>query len=171
MLMLAPMVSFNAGEITAWTAAVAGVMALLNQGYGALKKRRQEREEIDEALDRAPEVRHQLELGNVGEAVKHLNVIIESQARHIKAADVREAERDREIQRLKEQNQALEAEAQGWETRYYELVRKFEDNRQEADRQIAKVQREMEEMKRTFARTLARLRDDKTWDEEPGEMT
>lgn len=150
--------AISGAEVAAWVAAVAGVTALLSQVVNGLRKRRREREEIEEALDRAPEVRHQLELGNVGEAVKHLNVIIESQAGHIRAQDERHQALQEEIRHLKDRNEALEAEAATWERRYRKLEREREEDKIESDQKIALLQAQTEEIKRTFARTLAQFR-------------
>lgn len=178
--MITPMV-LTASEAVAWLAAITAAVALISQGYNSLKKRKKERSEIQHALDRAPEVKHQLELGNVGEAVKHLNSIMESQAKYIKSQDVKVAACEGEIEHLKERNDALEAEAQGWETKYREEVRAREQDRFESDRRIAQVEKnaqaemtrlseEMDSMKKTFARTLAQLRHQLD-QREPGEMT
>lgn len=53
------------------------------QIYGMFKERKKEQREIDVALDHQPEIKEQLELGNIGAAVQHLNAIILSQANHI----------------------------------------------------------------------------------------
>ena len=148
----------NGGEIAAWVAALAGAVALISQATTAIKKRKKEQSEIEEALDHAPEVRHQLEIGNVGEAVKHLNVILESQARYIKDQDTKLKNCDDEITHLKSINEAREEEAAAWERKYREMQRHHEEYRLASDKRIAAIQAEMEEMKRTFARSLAQLR-------------
>lgn len=142
-------------EIAAWMAAIASGVALSVQAYNALKKRRQEKEEIDEALDRQPMIKQQLELGNVGEAVKHLNAIISSQARHMEAQDKKLELQSTEIQHLSLRNAALEAESEGWERRYNEfkedMERKFQ--RMEEEHQLT-----VRNMERSYARSLAVLR-------------
>lgn len=152
--------AISGGEVAAWVAALAGVTALATQTINALRKRKKEQSEIEEALSHSPEVRHQLELGNVGEAVKHLNFIIETQGTHI----ARQAERlthcDGEIERLRDREEALEAEAEGWQTQYRALEAKYE-------REVSALRKEIAEMKRNYARTLARLQGNN----EPGEMT
>lgn len=148
----------NAAEAGAWIAAVGGAFALLSQGVNFLRKKKKEKSEIEQALDHAPEVRHQLELGNVGEAVKHLNAIVESQAEYIERQKKTQEACDREIEHLKDRLDAAEGEAHGWEAKYRYEVQARELDKKESDRKMATLQTEMEEMKRTFARTLSQLR-------------
>lgn len=70
-------------EFAAIVGAIAGIVALSKAGLDTFKQRKRTKKAVEEALDHQPEVKRQLELGNVGEAVKHLNAIIDSQARHI----------------------------------------------------------------------------------------
>lgn len=141
--MVAAVLGLSGAETAAWVAAIGGIVALGTQLYTAVRKRKQEKTEIDQALDRQPMVRQQLELGNVGEAVKHLNAIIASQAAHIKQQDQRLDQDEAEIARLRNRNDALEAEAESWERKHNEL------------------EREMREMRRTYARSLAMMKQEK----------
>lgn len=143
--MVAAVLGLSGAEAAAWMAAIGGIAALGTQFYNAMKKRRREKQEIDQALNRQPMVRQQLELGNVGEAVKHLNAIIESQANHIRQQDRRLEQDEAEIARLRERNEALECEAEGWERKHSEL------------------EKELKEMKRTYARSLAMMQK-RDWD-------
>lgn len=120
---LLPLVSLST-EVAAWVAVIASVLALMKQGYDVIRNRRRERREISEALDRQPLIREQLELGNVGEAVKHLSAIIDAMGRESERYTAR-------ISHLENREQALEAEANGWEQRYHdrevEWERKFHE--------------------------------------------
>ena len=143
-------------EVAAWMAALGAAAALLNQAYQAFKKRSKEKDEVEEALDRQPIIRQQLELGNVGEAVSHLNVIINSQAKHITAQDSRLASCDTELKHLSERNDALEMEASGWERRYTELEASVDRKLQEIKDHYEGVIKNLE---RTYARSLSNMRD------------
>lgn len=127
----------------AWSAAIAAAVALTTQAVSALRKRKKEKVEINEALDRAPEVRHQLELGNVGEAVKHLNFIIESQAAHIKAQDERQKTCD---ERLTAQDRQLAAQENQIDT---------------LQRENAELRQQIADLRRTYGRIIAQLRGEK----------
>ena len=153
---LLPLIS--GAETGAWIAAIAGALALSKQGWDALKKRKQENLEIEDALNKAPEVKKQLELGNIGEAVTHLNAIIQSQNDHIKSQDDRLRKCDDEIQRQRDRLEAAEAEADAWEIKYNDLKTQHEIEKGRHSRQIADLTERMEAQKRSFARTLAQLR-------------
>lgn len=73
----------DVSEIAVWLAVGGSALALGKQVYDIWHKRHTEKVAIQDALDKQPLVREQLELGNVGEAVKVLNVIIEQQAGHL----------------------------------------------------------------------------------------
>lgn len=147
----------SAEEAVAWLAAIAAAASLTKQALDAVRKRRKEHDELEEALDHAPQVREQLELGNVGAAVGHLNVIMQSQAVYIKDQDFRLGKCNEEIQHLKELLQAAEAEAQGWETKYLEEARLRRLDVAEARRRYNQIEQELEETKRVFARRMAAL--------------
>lgn len=108
------------------------------------------------ALDRQPQIRQQLELGNVGEAVKHLNVIINSQAQHIQAQDGQLQHCNSEIERLNGRNSALEAEAEGWENKYRNLEESVNRRIEEVE---AKYESRIKEMERSYARSLLMLKE------------
>lgn len=146
----------SGAEAAAWMAALGAATALVNQAYNAFKKRSKEKDEVEEALDRQPIIRQQLELGNVGEAVSHLNVIINSQARHITAQDGRLASCDAELKHLSERNEALELEAAGWEHRYNELEASVDRKLEEMKEKYEGIIKNLE---RTYARSLSTLRD------------
>lgn len=142
--------ALSGAEIGAWVAACAGVVAIGKQVWDGIKNRRRELKQIDEALDRAPEVRQQLELGNIGEAVQHLNTIITSQS----AALGRSAE---DNERLREHLQSAEAEADGWEHRFDEC----EESRRKLEAELARVTAQAEADRRNFARALAQAREER----------
>lgn len=73
----------SAAEVAAWLAVVGTAFGLFLQGYKVFKDRRKEQSELRDALDKAPAVRDQLELGNISGAVATLNLIIEQQSRYI----------------------------------------------------------------------------------------
>jgi chromosome segregation ATPase len=148
--------SVNSGsEVAAWMAALGSGVALSVQAYNVFKKRRKEKEEIDEALDRQPLVKQQLELGNVGEAVKHLNAIISSQAKHMESQDQKLKSQSEEIRHLSLRNAALEAEAEGWERRYHEFQEDMDKKFQRMEEEYKLTVRNME---RSYARSLTVLR-------------
>ena len=90
----------RAADVGIWVAIVTSALAMGKQIYDIYKKRHTERHEIEVALDKSPLVREQLELGNVGEAVRHLNAIINSQAEHIDRQDERIDEQQETIKNL-----------------------------------------------------------------------
>lgn len=116
----------NAADVAAWVAAIGGGIALIGQSINIFRKRQKEKDEIEEALEQQPLVRQQLELGNVGEAVKHLNAIINSQASHIQSQENQLKKCNTRIEHLEDRNEALEAEASGWENKYRTLLRRLE---------------------------------------------
>jgi predicted RNase H-like nuclease (RuvC/YqgF family) len=118
--------SLGAAEIAAYGALLGVVGALARDTYRVWHSRKTEKAAIEEALDRQPLVRQQLELGNVGEAVRHQSAIIDSQATHIKGQDSR-------IQGLEQREKALEAEAAGWESRYRGLESQMTEMRRRLD--------------------------------------
>lgn len=140
----------SGSEASAWVASIAGAVALILQGASALRKRRKERDEIDVALDRQPQVRQQLELGNVGEAVRHLNAIINSQANHIQAQEERMTSCDERIENLTLRNEALETECRNWELRYEEVSTRLHEIEE-------KYTKKINELERNYARSLAIL--------------
>jgi len=146
---MTPMILGLSGEeVVAWLAAVAAAASLGKQTIDALRKRKKEQSEVEQALEHAPEVRKQLELGNVGEAVGHLNVIMESQATYIVQQDARITGLVAQVSHLEDRNQALEMEAQGWEAKYNAEVRAREA-----------LDRELQETKRVFGRRITALTD------------
>lgn len=147
----------SAEEAVAWLAAIAAAISLGKQGVDALRKKRKEHDEIETALDHAPEVREQLQLGNVGAAVAHLNLISESQARYIRDQDTRIEGLIEQVRRLTDRNDATEAEAQGWEFKYNEEVRARREDTETHEREIAALRAELKETKRVFSRRIAHL--------------
>ncbi len=134
-------------EIGAWIAALAGGYALLSQVWNALQKRKKEGAEIEKALDRTPAIKQQLELGNVGQAIEHLNEIIESQARAGERDQRRIQEEVAESARQRDRADLAENENE-------RLEREVDEERRlrtAAEQDLAKV-------KRNFARTLTQLR-------------
>lgn len=105
----------NVDNIYTWLAVVAATIALGKQVYDAVKNRNKTKLEIEEALDKQPLVREQLELGNWGEAIKHLNSIIQQQADHVDRQDKHIRAQDEKIRHLEARNEALEAESEAWE--------------------------------------------------------
>jgi chromosome segregation ATPase len=96
-------VAVGAEQVAPWVAVVTAMTGIAYQGYNTFKGRKKEKAELAEALDKAPLVKEQLELGNTRGAVEVLNAIIESQLSFMTHQD----------QRVK----ALEAESKGWQKR------------------------------------------------------
>lgn len=101
-------------NMAAWVAIILSGLAIIKQVVDFFQKYSKERTQIEEALDKAPIVKQSLELGNIGDAVTHLNAIIVSQAKHIDSQDVK-------ILHLQNRNAALEAEEDARERRIVEL--------------------------------------------------
>lgn len=155
---MTPMVlGLEATEVVAWLAAIAAAVSLTKQALDAIRKKRKEHDEIEIALDHAPEVREQLQLGNVGAAVAHLNLISESQARYIRDQDSRIKGLIAQVTRLTDRNDATEAEAQGWEFKYNEEVRARREDNNQHENEIAAVRSELREAKKIFSRRIAHL--------------
>lgn len=104
--------AIDGAEAGAWVAAFAAAGALGKQVYDALRHRKKEQNAIEEALDRQPLVRQQLELGNVGEAVKQLNLIIEIQAEHITTQNEQIKGQTTELKAQAEEIKLLRAEVE-----------------------------------------------------------
>lgn len=98
----------NAVEAVTWLAAITALTSLGKQAFDIVRKRKQEKASIVDALDKQPIIRQQLELGNVGTAVSHLNQIIVQQAQQLDRAYDR-------IEHLEGREQALEAEVDGYQ--------------------------------------------------------
>jgi chromosome segregation ATPase len=96
-------------QFAAWIAGFSGLLALAIQGANIFKNRKKERRAVDEALDRNPIVRQQLELGNVAEAVKQLNIIIDTQARALDHETTRREAAERREDAMEEELHATEA--------------------------------------------------------------
>lgn len=86
----------------------AGFIALLNEAFKALKNRKRERFELEEAISKAPIIRQSLELGNFDVAIKNLLAINTSQAAHIDAQDKRIDELEKDNTALRERVAHLE---------------------------------------------------------------
>jgi hypothetical protein len=145
-------------EVGAWIAALAGAYALGSQVWKAMKNRKKEARQINEALDTAPEVRQQLELGNFGDAVRHLNDILQSQNTHIVNQRNRLTECDQEIDRERLRGDRAEEEAQRWEDKYQEAAQHIRTMEREHESELLKLREENQEDRRKFARTLAQAR-------------
>jgi hypothetical protein len=87
----------------------AGFIALLNEGFKAIKNRKRERFELEEAISKAPIIRQSLELGNFDVAIKNLLAINTSQAAHLDAQDRIIKDQDHRIADLEEENTVLRA--------------------------------------------------------------
>lgn len=105
----------DGNSFAAWVGGVTGLGLLTKQGYDIFRNKRKERTAVQEALERQPLIKQQLEIGNVGEAVKHLNVIIATQAR---ALDDESRRTERALERadnledeLRECERTVEAQA------------------------------------------------------------
>lgn len=111
----------------AWVGIVGAALALAKQGYDTFHNRRRERRQIDEALNRQPLVKEQLELGNVGEAVKHLSAIIDQMAAAKRRDDAEAAEdvarAERRIAQLEDEVERERQERQEADERYETLLR------------------------------------------------
>lgn len=142
-----PMAIDPGAEFAAWAAALVGAYTLASQVWNAIKKHRKESDEITAALDRTPEVKQQLELGNVGEAIKHLNDIIEAQARDSHRKDLRIEELSREVEELRDRAESGDDKCEATE----------QELRDEKARR-ARVEQELIQTKRGFGRTIAQLR-------------
>lgn len=101
------MLGINADNFGPVVTALLAVIALILQLSSMIRTRQRQTREIEMALDHQPEIRQQLELGNFGEAIKHLNEIIVTQARHIDRQDEIIKEQGDEIEILKEENRVL----------------------------------------------------------------
>lgn len=97
----------NASEVAAWLAVVGAAFGLTIQAYNIIKGRKKEQTELQEALDKAPLVRDQLEIGNVSGAVATLNLIIENQNKYIAELNARHQAEENE---LREEIRALKEE-------------------------------------------------------------
>jgi chromosome segregation ATPase len=134
-------------ELAAWVAAFAGAYALTRQIVEAFRKNKREKSEINAALNKAPEVRQQLELGNVGAAINHLNVIIESQARDLQRRDRREQELEDDLDEAREKADKAE-----------ENCRARESDLEKERAARLKAEKELVKARRDYARSLAQLR-------------
>lgn len=153
-----PPMSIDPGaEVGAWIAAGLGAFTLGRQIIDTFRKRRKEKEDLDQALDRTPQIKQQLELGNIGEAIKHLNDIIESEvAARLRAERVvDDLEQDLDVTK----NRADQAE---------EKSRQCEEKALQEQRLRIQAETELATAKRSFARTVARLRRSSTSDDEEG---
>lgn len=88
-------------RIAAWLAVIGAAFGLMLQAYNIIKNKRKEKTEVQEALSKAPLIRQQLELGNFGGAIEHLNRIIVLQAAHIDRQDEEITELRAEVERLR----------------------------------------------------------------------
>jgi len=121
-------------NIYVWLAIFLATIAIFKQAYDAISRRKKTRDDVEEALDKQPLVREQLELGNWGEAIKQLNIIINSQADHIKRQDRELVTARGRIDHLESRNEALESESEtseqrhdGLKVQYDELEVKYDD--------------------------------------------
>lgn len=107
----------------AWLAFATGCVALLKQAYDIIRQRKRERREIDQALDRQPLVKEQLELGNTRAAIEQLSAIIDQMA----AAKQRDDQRAHlRISELEVREREVEEEAEKWESRYNQANAEWE---------------------------------------------
>jgi predicted nuclease with TOPRIM domain len=91
------------GQTILFIGGSAGFTALLVEGFRAIKNRKRERFELEEAISKAPIIRQQLDLGNFDVAIKNLLAINTSQAAHIDRQDKR-------ISRVETENKTLRAD-------------------------------------------------------------
>lgn len=94
-------------ETAAWGAAIAASAALLKQTYDIIRNRRTEKSAVADALDRQPLIKEQLEIGNWGSALSHVNTVVVLQAGQLDRAYAR-------ITHLESREEALEAEVDGY---------------------------------------------------------
>lgn len=100
----------TATSFAAIVAGVSGIVALIMQFYRIIRDKKTERTSIESALDHQPAIRQQLELGNFGEAIKHLNEIIVTQAKHIDRQDETIMEQGSLIDSQKKENDYLKSQ-------------------------------------------------------------
>jgi peptidoglycan hydrolase CwlO-like protein len=103
------------GQTILFIGGSAGFTALVVEAFRAIKNRKRERFELEEAISKAPIIRQSLDLGNFDVAIKNLLAINTSQAAHI----------DRQDKRIK----ALETEAKDLRTRNSHLEEEDEKNK------------------------------------------
>lgn len=135
-------------DLAAVAALIVAVGTLTGQLYGILRKRKSEKRQLEEAATHAPQVMEQLELGNVGEAVKHVLAISDGQAKEIERLQVAQS-------RLQLRNDALEAEVDGYERIVESQAREMRTQKVinddlraqvgELKAQVAELQRQIEE--------------------------
>lgn len=104
-------------EIAAVIGGIAGAVALSKQGYDVFHERKKTKTAVEEALNVQPEVKRQLELGNVGEAVKFLSSIIESQAKHIDRQNAESMRQEGIIMELRSENEEMKERIETLEER------------------------------------------------------
>ena len=114
--------AISAAALT-WLAVVTSMVALGKQAYDIIRNRRRERRVLDEALDRQPLVREQLQLGNVGAAVEQLTAIIDQMAKAKQRDDIAATNR---ISFLEKEVREVEQEAENWEARYHKTNEDWE---------------------------------------------
>jgi len=122
-------------NVYVWLAILLASFTIGKQIYDAFKNRRKTRDEIEDALDKQPFIREQLEIGNFGEAIKQLNVIINSQAEHITRQDGR-------IEHLEEENEELREK----DNRNSGLIDKLTTHVDNLESEIIRLRRQLGEM-------------------------
>lgn len=110
-------------QAIAWMAFATGLVALTKQAYDIVRQRKREKREINEALDRQPLVREQLELGNTRAAIEQLSAIIKQMDEAKRRDDKRYHLR---ISELEARENELEHETERWEQKYNEASAQWE---------------------------------------------
>jgi predicted nucleic acid-binding Zn-ribbon protein len=104
----------DVGSIVAIVGCIIAVTTFSFQIISLFRERKKDQKAIDEALDRQPYIKQQLELGNWGTAIEQLNKIIVTQAKHIDRVEKENAD-------LRTENTDLEMRVEFCERRIREL--------------------------------------------------
>lgn len=107
----------TSGDLVAYLTAATLLFALIGKGYQTWKKHKTDQDDVAAALDRQPAIRQQLELGNWGEAIRHLNTIIvtqsefaTSQSLRVRDLEAREREMEAKVDALEADNSRLSSD-------------------------------------------------------------
>lgn len=103
----------EAADLAAYVSVIGGLCALLYKLYTLISRRRKERVEINEQLNKAPLEREHLAATLVDRRIAQLDSIIASQALHIERQDAELSRQDDELriqyQTIQEQMRQIEA--------------------------------------------------------------
>lgn len=102
------------GQLALTIGGTAGFVALMTEVFKAIKNRKREKFELEEAINKAPIIRQSLELGNFDVAIKNLLAINTSQAAHIDR-------QDKAIKSLQTENKTLHKENEACQDRIEHL--------------------------------------------------